>query len=126
MYNIFVLNTYSINMCSCIFNPDSISVGSSGAVLGMLSSWIVWIIFRWNRIPERARGNRNCQLAVVLACVAITLGTSFSKYVDWAAHYGGAAMGVLWGILLISKELKDDKHKVTNLFCFVLFLSYIL
>lgn len=101
-------------LSSCIFSADSISVGSSGAVLGMLSSWIVWILFRWNRIPERARGNRNCQLAVVLACVAITLGTSFSKYIDWAAHYGGASMGILWGILLISRELQNENHKVTD------------
>jgi hypothetical protein len=27
--------------------PDSVGVGSSGAVLGMLASWIVWIVFRW-------------------------------------------------------------------------------
>ena len=27
--------------------PDPVGVGSSGAVLGMLASWIVWILFRW-------------------------------------------------------------------------------
>ena len=32
---------------SCIFIPDSVGVGSSGALMGMLSSWIVWIVFRW-------------------------------------------------------------------------------
>lgn len=33
--------------CSCIVLPNSVGVGSSGAVLGMLASWIVWIVFRW-------------------------------------------------------------------------------
>ena len=32
---------------SCIVLPDPVGVGSSGAVLGMLASWIVWILFRW-------------------------------------------------------------------------------
>lgn len=32
---------------SCIFLPGTVGVGSSGAVLGMLASWVVWIIFRW-------------------------------------------------------------------------------
>lgn len=35
------------NICSCIFLSDSVGVGSSGAVLGMLCAWLVWIIFRW-------------------------------------------------------------------------------
>ena len=34
-------------LCSCIVLPDPVGVGSSGAVLGMLASWIVWILFRW-------------------------------------------------------------------------------
>lgn len=33
---------------SCIVLPDPVGVGSSGAVLGMLASWIVWILFRWS------------------------------------------------------------------------------
>ena len=33
--------------CSCCFLPESVGVGASGALMGMLSSWVVWIIFRW-------------------------------------------------------------------------------
>jgi hypothetical protein len=32
---------------SCIFLPDAIGVGSSGALMGMLSAWLIWIVFRW-------------------------------------------------------------------------------
>ena len=81
-----------ISFDSCIALQSDISVGSSGAVLGMLCSWIVWIIFRWNKIPARAHANRNCQLFIVFACVVITIGTSFGNYVDWCAHVGGVIM----------------------------------
>lgn len=96
------------NVCSCCFLPDSVGVGSSGALLGMLTAWIVWIIFRWKKIPQQCRNQRNCQLGMVFASVAITLGMSFSQYVDWGAHFGGAIMGILWGVILLSTEL-DNK-----------------
>ena len=38
------------NLLSCIALPDTISVGSSGAVLGLLTAWTVWIVFRYYAI----------------------------------------------------------------------------
>jgi len=98
---------------SCIFLPDSVGVGSSGALLGMLAAWIVWIIFRWKKIPEQCRSQRNCQLFIVLASVVITLAMSFAQYVDWAAHFGGAVQGALWAMALLCNEL-DNKF---NMWC---------
>ena len=59
---------------------------------GMLSSWVVWIVFRWKKVPEICRSQRNCQLLSVTVAIAVTLGFSFSPYVDWAAHFGGFTM----------------------------------
>ena len=44
---IYLMSGWFGNMMSCIFLPNDVSVGSSGAVLGILTSWIVWIIYRW-------------------------------------------------------------------------------
>lgn len=100
------------NILSCIFLPESVGVGSSGALLGILTSWMVWIVFRWRKIPEQCRGQRNCQLAVVTGSVAITLGFSFTDYVDWAAHFGGAIQGFLWAGVLLSSELDNQLTKI--------------
>lgn len=67
-------------MLSCIFLPNSVGIGSSGAVLGMLTAWIVWILFRWYKVPKESRGQRNCQLVVVTAAVVLTLAFSFSEF----------------------------------------------
>lgn len=32
---------------SCLFIPDAVGVGSSGALMGLLGSWVVFIIIRW-------------------------------------------------------------------------------
>jgi len=95
-------------LMSCCFLPDSVGVGSSGALMGMLASWVVWILFRWNKIPKEHHRIRNCQLLVVLASIAVTMATSAMPNVDWAAHAGGAFQGALWGIILLSNELEPS------------------
>lgn len=108
---IYLLSGIFGNMTSTCFLPESVGVGSSGAVLGMLTSWIVWIVFRWKKIPRESHGLRNCQLLVVLVSVAITLGMSFSSYVDWCAHFGGAVQGFLLAIAFLGNELDNAVHR---------------
>ena len=108
---IYILSGVFGNMCSCIYLTTSVGVGSSGALLGILCSWIVWIIFRWNKIPENLRGQRNCQLLIVVGSIVMTLAMSFSKYVDWSAHFGGSIQGILLGIVMLSYELDNPMHK---------------
>jgi membrane associated rhomboid family serine protease len=93
------------NMCSCLFLPNTVGVGSSGALLGILAAWIVWIVFRWNKIPEEAKPQRNCQMVMVCVAVGMTLALSFTPLIDWAAHFGGALAGILWGMALLADEL---------------------
>ena len=100
-------------MLSGIFSVDTVGVGSSGAILGMLTAWIVWIIFRWKKVPAMYHRQRNCQLGTVVVAVAVTIGLSFTPYVDWAAHVGGAIQGILWGIVVLSHELENKYIKWT-------------
>ena len=99
-------------MCSFVFLPDAVGVGASGALLGNLSAWMTWIVFRWNKIPEEARAQRNCQMTVVTIALAVTLATSFAEYVDFAAHFGGAIHGMLWALVLLSDELTGTTRSV--------------
>ena len=105
--SIYFLSGIFGNVCSCIFLPNSVGVGSSGAVLGMISSWIVWIVFRWRKIPSENKSRRNCQLLVVTASVVTTLALSFAPLVDFAAHFGGAVMGMLLAGIFFSWELEN-------------------
>lgn len=99
------------NICSCLFLPDAASVGSSGAVLGLLTSWMVWILFRWKKIPHEAKSQRNCQMTVVVVSIGITLAFSFTPAVDWAAHFGGVVMGLLSSVILVANELDNEVNR---------------
>ena len=108
---IYLISGVFGNVCSCLLLPDSVSVGSSGAVLGMLSAWLVWIVYRWKKVPHEAKGQRNCQLGVVAVAVAVTLAFSFSPFVDYGAHFGGALMGFLTAAILLASELDDLRNQ---------------
>lgn len=103
--SIYFLSGIYGNMFSCIFLTDSVGVGSSGALLGILSSWMVWIVFRWWKIPPRYHFQRNMQLVLLVVSIGLTLGLSFEPLIDWAAHMGGFVIGVLLGCLLFAHEL---------------------
>ena len=91
--------------------PNAVGVGSSGALLGILTAWLVWLLFRWQKIPPESTGQRNCQLFVVLTCVVVTLATSFSPNVDLAAHFGGALMGGLLAAFFFANKLENIPHQ---------------
>ena len=108
---IYLLSGIFGNVCSCLLLPDSVSVGSSGAVLGILTAWLVWIVYRWKKVPHEAKGQRNCQLGVVTLAVVVTLAFSFSPFVDYGAHFGGALMGLLLATILLAGELENVRNQ---------------
>jgi membrane associated rhomboid family serine protease len=111
---IYLLSGIFGELVSCCVMPESVGVGSSGAIMGILASWIVWIVFRWNKIPPECHRQRNCQLSMVVASVVVTLMFSFTPFVDWGAHLGGALMGFLVAPALLSSELDNKSHAVSS------------
>jgi hypothetical protein len=122
-----------------VYELNTIGLGSNGAIIGLLSSWSVWIIFRWRKVPKAYHRQRNCQLATVTVAVLIVLGRwsykysacsfsphkglSFATFVDWAAnlvdncHYLGLANlltqgGAVQGILWGAVVLSHELENV--------------
>ena len=93
-------------MLSCIYSPNSIGMGSSGSILGLLSAWILWIVFRWNKVPRAYHRQRNCQLGTIVIAVLVVVGLSFCPYVDWAENIGGVIQGIFMGAVVLSHEIE--------------------
>jgi membrane associated rhomboid family serine protease len=55
----------------------------------------------------------NCIMCVQWACHCLQLVFSFSKYVDWAAHFGGAIQGAISGVMMLTVELDNFYTKVS-------------
>lgn len=100
------------SILSVIFMPKAISVGSSGAVMGLFGAKLAEIILKvCTRAPRNghervAQAVRREQCMVVTISVAVVMAFSFVKYVDWAAHFGGLVAGFVIGISIFAFDME--------------------
>ena len=84
-------------VASCLAQPNSISVGASGSLMGIISAWGVALVCNWQRGTSEAQEQRKSELITVVISVAATLLFSALPSIDWAAHVSGTVAGVLLG-----------------------------
>ena len=90
----------------CIM-PDSIGVGSSGAVCGLFGAKLAEVLCRICERRSTAQEHighevRKGQLGHVLTNVVIIGLFSFVPFIDWAAHLGGFVSGITIGVMFFS------------------------
>ena len=101
---VYVLSGIYGTMCSAIALPTSLGVGASGALMGLHGAWLVVLLVRWDQVADEFKGQRNCQLFMVILNIVITMGFSFVSFVDWAAHGGGLVAGFAVGFVVFIGE----------------------
>jgi membrane associated rhomboid family serine protease len=102
---------------SSCFMPDNISVGSSGAVMGLFGAKFSEIFLlccergknRRERSDARSRKHQAC---MVIGGIAIVMAMSFIPYVDWAAHAGGVLAGFALGLICFSFKFRNWFFKI--------------
>jgi rhomboid protease GluP len=85
-------------IASIAASPVRVSVGASGAILGVLGALLAFLITHRRSIPTSVLKPLRSNAVAIIVFMAI-LGTVVSK-IDQAAHYGGLATGFLGGLLL--------------------------
>mmetsp|Transcript_9560 Transcript_9560/g.28536 ORF Transcript_9560/g.28536 Transcript_9560/m.28536 type:complete len:355 (-) Transcript_9560:2088-3152(-) len=116
---IYLVSAVGSSALSVVAMPDAISVGSSGAVMGLFGGKAAEVICRCcekestdqDRIGHQVRKE---QCAGVMCSVTVVLLFSFIPYVDWAAHLGGVVAGFCVGMIVFSANLK--KARFSKLF----------
>ncbi|KAL9648054.1 hypothetical protein ABK040_012108 [Willaertia magna] len=98
------------NLLSCVAIPQSISVGASGAIMGLIGAKVSSIIIRWRSIPTQLKVSQCISVGII---IVITLLWSFSDYIDWAGHIGGLLIGFIFGFSMFATEIKDKVYKYT-------------
>lgn len=92
--------------------PDQISVGSSGAVMGLFGAKMAEIFLLClekgetaaQKAGEKSRKEQAC--GVIIGVVAV-MAMSFIPYVDWAAHLGGLVAGFAIGMVCFSFAIRS-------------------
>jgi membrane associated rhomboid family serine protease len=119
---IYLVSAIGSTALSVIVMPDAISVGSSGAVMGLFGGKAAEVICRCCESSDHAHEKvghqvRKEQCAGVMCSVTVVMLFSFIPYVDWAAHLGGLIAGFCIGMIMFAIDLKKALFsKLTWLF----------
>lgn len=109
MVIIYVLSGIGGNLLSCCVMVNTVSVGASGAIMGMFGAKVSNILCRWNSIPMSMKVMHLSSIGFMLL---ITFAFSFNTTVDWAGHLGGLVIGALIGLILFSNHIGNRAVKI--------------
>ena len=87
---------FGATLLSCIGSPCTVSVGASGALLGIIGAHMSWLLCNWeNRDKIRQPCQRMCTMIWWLFIIfMIGLGLTGEGIDNWA-HFGGWISGML-------------------------------
>ncbi|EZG45596.1 putative transmembrane protein [Gregarina niphandrodes] len=87
---VFLISGLTGNMTSCALDDNVVSVGSSGAIYGVLGALLVYIFEFWDSIPLA-----QTIFTATASCCIFAVITSFIPHIDIYAHIGGFFSGLL-------------------------------
>eukprot|EP01111_Echinosteliopsis_oligospora_P004882 TRINITY_DN1799_c0_g1_i1.p1 TRINITY_DN1799_c0_g1~~TRINITY_DN1799_c0_g1_i1.p1 ORF type:complete len:335 (-),score=61.31 TRINITY_DN1799_c0_g1_i1:27-1031(-) len=93
---------------SSAVQPMSISVGASGAILGLQGANLAQIIWYSAHIDERQRRSSLIQCVMV---IVMTMLFSTVPFIDWSGHLGGILVGFLVGCVIFGRMSSTTKIK---------------
>jgi membrane associated rhomboid family serine protease len=114
---IYLVSALGSSVLSVIAMPDAVSVGSSGAVMGLFGGKLAEITMR---ACERVRTKqdhvgkkvRKEQCIAVSCSVVLVMAFSFIPFVDWAAHVGGVLAGLCIGVIIFACEIESVPWRI--------------
>jgi len=107
------------SILSVCLMPDSIGVGSSGAVCGLFGAKLAEVLCRICERRSTAQEHighevRKEQLIHVLINVVVIGAFSFVPFIDWAAHLGGFISGITIGMIFFSCMIRRRPFMVMS------------
>lgn len=111
----FVLLFFVTGICASVasytFGPNNVAgVGASGAIFGLFG---VFLAYNWRR-RELAFYAARMRSAFTLILINLLLTFSLSSIIDWRAHVGGLAAGLIAGVA--ADGIGSDRRRNALLF----------
>lgn len=120
---VFILSALGGGVLSLIFNPDAVSVGASGGIVGLLSYLAVYAFKRRKFVSAEFRRSLIFNIGFILV-----FGLVLYSVVDNFGHLGGLITGAVYAVIQIpSDEYVDPREsgsfmKVAGAACVVLYI----
>ena len=97
---VYITSAFAATLTSCVMSPTSVSVGASGAIMGILVALGIQIYCK----PDPRDPIEKNMLFQLIFMLVVGLIMGLSPYVDMSAHFGGALVGGFVGLAFWGKE----------------------
>ena len=91
------------NFLSLIFNQNSISVGASGAIIGLCGNFVIYFLLNYRKMSERKRYSYGTMFLFLFINLFSGL-TEGGENINMACHIGGFLGGFAFSIILTFKK----------------------
>lgn len=111
---LYILSEIGSVAISCIINPETIAVGSSGALMGLFGAKFAQLATYSNfeLVGTKDPTMRLEQLSGIMCSISIIAVLSFVNYIDWSGHAGGFCTGFCAGIVASAGPIRSTVSKV--------------
>ncbi|SCO67828.1 rhomboid protease ROM4, putative [Plasmodium vivax] len=92
------------NLLSAVCDPCGVTIGSSGALYGLIGALFTYYIEYWKTIPRPC-----CVLIFMVIVIIFGIFIGMFGYTDNYAHMGGCLGGILYGFATITTVSAADK-----------------
>lgn len=122
---IYIFSGFGGSILSLLFIHQSISVGASGALFGLLGAMLSELLTNWTIYT-----NKGCALLTMFTIIVVNLALGILPHVDNFAHIGGFFTGFLLGFTLLLRSVESSEDSVGSKYTvfqwFSFFISWFL
>jgi rhomboid protease GluP len=116
---IFVVSAWGGSLMSIVINPANIvSVGASGAIMGLFAATLV---ISFHAAGAASSLIRSYSLRMLIPSLLPMLFTDNPHHIDYGCHLGGAVIGGLFGVLMLAAWPPEEEfpgyRKVATTLC---------
>lgn len=100
--SLFIISGIIGNFCSLLFSYENLSMGASGAILGLCAYYVLYFILNWNQMNY----NQKCCSMIFFIIIFLNLSSGVSEggKVDMHSHIGGFLAGLAFSMILTYKS----------------------
>jgi len=91
------------NFMSLLFNQESISVGASGAIIGLCGNFVIYFLLNYRKMSQRKKYSYGIMFLILFANLFSGLSEG-GESINMAAHIGGFLGGFAFSIILTFKN----------------------
>ena len=117
---VFVISIISGSLLSTIMLPDSISIGASGGIMGLIGYLTIYGYLRRGQLPPGFLKSILINVALIAA-----IGIIAYQFIDNFAHFGGFCAGAIYGLIQIPSDKRIGPRISSPLIVFLGFAALV-